>query len=239
MAVKLQRDYNNLGVISAGSALFVYNDTLGKFEILVPTRTIPAGPGAPETIENALLTVSVNGQVEGKSSVQQKEYTINWNRDNIRRLNKYKGKQIRFLEVYGEEFTGAMFNGTISFSNSELSDNTLMEGSIYLTVTEDLGLVDDVRDIIVKTAVINTPLPEITLVGTGNVVINLDTTPNATVTATSESTSIATATLGTGENAGKLTVTGVAQGHTIIDLKATATGEAESHKTFMVDVLSE
>lgn len=46
MAVKLQRDYNSLGVISAGSALFVYNDTLGKFELLVPTRTIPAGPGA-------------------------------------------------------------------------------------------------------------------------------------------------------------------------------------------------
>lgn len=237
MAVRLERDYNNLGVISAGSALYVYNDTLNKFEILVPTRTLPAGAGAPETIENALLTVSINGQVEGKSSVQQKEYTINWNRDNIRRLDKYKGKTVRFLEVYGEEFIGGLFNGTISYSNSEISDNNLMEASIYLTVTEDLGYVDDVRDIIVPTAVVNSPLPKITLVGTDSVSITLDTTPNATVTATSESTTIATATMGTGDNANKLTVTGVAKGKTIIDLKTTATGEAESHRTFMVNVL--
>lgn len=137
--------------------------------------------------------------------------------------------------MYGEEFTGSLFNGTISFSNSEFSDNTIMEGSIYLTVNEDLGYVDDVRDIIVKTAVITTPLPKTTIVGTEKIEMSIETSPNATVTATSEAPTIATATI----TNGKLSVTGVAEGHTIIDLKASAEGEAESHKTFMVDVLPE
>ena len=231
--IKLERDYNSVGIISAGAGIYVFDDTLSKFVLLVPTSDMPAGAGAPDTIDNPLLTVSRNGQVEGKQTFTQKEFTINWNRDNIRRLNKYVGKQLKFLERDGMEFTGSMYNGTLSFDKDAYSDNAIMQGKIYITVTEDLGFVDDIRDLYTLTAIITSPLPAITIEGTNSVKIQVETSVGATVTAKSESDTIATASLSENE----LTVTGVAKGNTIIALTCSATGEATSERTFMVTVV--
>lgn len=234
MAIVLDRDYNSTGIISAGSGLYVYNDTLNKYELLIPTRDYPAGPGAPDTIDNALLTVSKNGQVEGKQTVTQKEYTINFNRDAIRRLNQFKGKQCKFLQRFGMDYTGSLFTGTLTFSEDAGADNALMDGKIYITVNEDLGYVDDIRDIYCLTAIITTPLPDVNLVGTGSIEMNIEGSPKATFTVKSETPTVATATL----TSGKLTVTGVAEGTCIIELTASATGEATSHRTMLVKVES-
>ena len=231
--IKLERDYNSVGVISAGAGIYVFDDTLSKFVLLVPTSDMPAGAGAPDTIDNPLLTVSRNGQVEGKQTFAQKEFTINWNRDNIRRLNKYVGRQLKFLERDGMEFTGSMYNGTLSFDKDAFSDNAIMQGKIYITVTEDLGFVDDMRDLYAHTAIITSPLPEIKIEGTNSVKLQIETSVGAIVTAKSESDTVATATLSDGE----LTITGVAEGNTIIALTCSATGEATSERTIMVSVV--
>ena len=193
---------------------------------------MPAGPGAPDTIDNPVLTTNYIGQIEGKQTLEQKEYTINWQRDNIRRLNKFAGKTCTFMEIDGNEFTGRKFNGTLSFDKDAFSDNEAMEGKVWITVTDDLGYVDDVRDLYAETAIITTPLPNVNLVGTGNAVIALSTSPSATVTATSEATSIATVSY----SAGKLTITGVAAGNTIVKLVCSATNEAPSERTIVVTV---
>ena len=235
--IRLDRDYASVGIISAGSGLYVWEDTLSKFILLVPTSDMPAGAGAPDTIENPILTVSKNGQVEGKQTIEQKEYTYNWNRDNNRRLEKYVGKQVEFLERDGMEFTGNRFIGTIAFDKDAFADNELMNGKLYVTVNEDLGYVDDIRDLIAQTAIITSPLPTINITGTNSVTIALKSSANATITATSETSSVATASMGTGADANKLTVTGVANGYAIVKLTASATGEASSERTFMVNVL--
>ena len=234
--IKLDRDYSSVGIISAGSGLYVLDNVLNKYVLLVPTSDMPAGAGAPDTIDNPLLTVSVNGQVEGKQSVQQKEYTYNWNRDNNRRLAKYAGSMQSFLERDGMEFTGNLFNGTLTYAKDAFADNELMAGKMYVTVNEDTGYADDIRDISAPTAIITSALPAITLTGTNSVVIPLATSEGATVTATSESTSVATASMGTGDNANKLTITGVATGNTIVKLVCSATNEGSSERTIMVTV---
>lgn len=232
--IKLDRDYNSVGIISAGSGLYVYDDALKKFVFLIATSDMPAGAGAPDTIENPLLSVSRNGQVEGKQTVDQKEFTFNWNRDNLRRLEKYAGKPLRFLERDGMEFTGSMYNGTLSFDKDAYADNAIMQGKFWVTVTEDLGFVDDIRDIYALTAVITSPLPAITIEGTNNVKLSLATSPKATITVKSETTSVCTATITNNE----LTVTGVAEGHAIVALTCSAEGEASSERTFMVTVVN-
>lgn len=232
--IKLDRDYNSTGVISAGAGLYVYDDTLKKFILLIPTSDMPAGAGAPDTIENPLLTVSRNGQVEGKQTVDQKEFTFNWNRDNIRRLNKYAGRQLQFLERDGMEYTGNMYNGTLSFDKDAYSDNAIMQGKMWITVNDDLGFVDDIRDLYALTAVITSPLPAITISGTNSVKMTLSTSPNATISAKSEADSVCTAQI-TGN---ELTVTGVADGNTIVELTCSAEGEAPSVRTFMVQVVA-
>lgn len=231
--IKLDRDYASAGVISAGAMLAVLDDTLKKYVILVPTTDMPAGPGAPETIDNPILTTSYIGQVEGKQTLEQKEYTINWHRDNIRHLNKYAGKPCSFMEIDGTEWTGRKFNGTMTFDKDAFSDNAIMQGKMWITVTEDLGFVDDARDLYANTAIILTPLPQVNIVGTGTHKISLSTSPGATVTAVSETTGVATATVADNE----LTITGVKEGNAIVKLTCSATGEASSERTILVQVL--
>lgn len=235
MAIKLKRDYDSKGIISAGAMICVYDDTLAKYILLVPTTDMPAGPGAPDTIDNPILTTSYIGQVEGKQTLEQKEYTINWSRDNIRRLNKYSGKPLSFLEIDGQEYTGRKFNGTLTFDKDSYSDNAIMPGKVWITVTEDLGYVDDVRDIYAETAIITSPLPEQVISGTATATVSLKTSASATVTATSEATSVATATINV--TTGNLEITGVAAGHTIVKLVCSATGEASSERTILVTVI--
>jgi hypothetical protein len=235
--IKLDRDYQSTGVISAGSGIYVLDTTLNKYVLLVPTSDMPAGAGAPDTIDNPLLTVSRNGQVEGKQTVQQKEYTYNWNRDNNRRLAKYAGTQQSFLERDGMEYTGNLFNGTLTYDKDAFADNELMAGKLYITVNEDTGYDDDIRDIIAPTAIITNALPSVTIKGTGTASIVLKTSEGATVTPTSESTSVATVAMGTGDNANKLTITGVAVGTTIVKLVCSATNEGSSERTIMVKVV--
>lgn len=231
--IKLDRDYASVGIISAGSGLYVYDDTLSKYVLLVPTSDMPAGPGAPDTIDNPLLTVSRNGQVEGKQTMTQKEYTYNWNRDNNRRLDKYAGKQIKLLERDGMEYTGWKYIGTFTYDKDAFADNEIMNGKIYVTINEDRGYAYDVRGEIAKTAIITSPLPEVTLEVEGTLSMVVEASEGATVTVESEASTIATATI----NNGTLTVTGVAQGETIILVKANATGEGESIRSFMVNVV--
>ena len=56
--IKLDRDYQSVGIISAGSGIYAYDDTLTKYILLCPTSDMPAGAGAPDTIDNPILTVS-------------------------------------------------------------------------------------------------------------------------------------------------------------------------------------
>ena len=231
--IKLDRDYDSKGVISAGAGIYVYDDAISKFVLLIPTTDMPAGAGAPETIDNPVLTTSVIGQVEGKQTIEQKEYTINWNRDNIRRLSKFAGRQCMFLERDGMEYTGSKFNGTLSFGKDAFSDNAIMQGKVWITVNEDLGFVDDIRDIYALTSVITSPLPETTVEASGTAKIALSTSEGATVVATSEAESVATANV----SGNVLTITGVAEGYTIIKLTCSATGEGTSERTLMVNVV--
>lgn len=229
--IQLDRNYSSTGIISAGSGIYVKDETLKKFVLLVPTSDMPGG-SAPETIENPLLTVSVNGQVEGKQSMEQKPFTFNWNRDNIRRLQAFAGKEVELLERDGMEYTGHLYNGTIAFDKADISDNAIMNGNMWITVTEDKGLVDDVRDIIAKTAIVASPLSNLVIKGTNNVQMAVEGSANATITCKSETTGVATANY----SEGILTVTGVTAGNTIVEVTASATGEASSKRTFLVTV---
>lgn len=44
--IRLDRDYASVGIISAGSGIYVFDDTLNKYVLLIPTSDMPAGAGA-------------------------------------------------------------------------------------------------------------------------------------------------------------------------------------------------
>ena len=123
----------------------------------------------------------------------------------------------------------------MKFGRSALSVDGIVQGQMFITVNSAEELpIDDVRDIIKKTAVITTPLPDVTITGTNSIEIAIETSEKATVTATSASTSIATVNYSNG----KLTITGVAAGYTMINLVTSADGEAPSYRSIAVEVVA-
>ena len=232
--IKLDRTYTDQGIISAGSGLYVYDSNDSKFHLLIPTTDLPATKGAPDTVEKTVLTDSSVTEVEGLQSNDQKEYTYNYHRDNIRALKKYAGKVQTFLERNGMDFTGEKFTGTLSMGRDAVSVNGILQGKFFITVNSSEEYpVDDVRDLIEKTAIIYTPLPSIEIVGTAKQVLDLEVSEGATVAAKAEGTGVCTVSA----EGNKLTITGVAAGHDIIELTCSAEGEATSTRTIMVTVV--
>lgn len=234
MAISLDRTYTDKGVISAGSAIYVYDSNDSKFKLLIPTTDLPATKGAPDTIEKTVLTDSSVTQIEGLQTNDQKEYTYNYHRDNIRALKKYSGGVHTFLERNGMDMTGEKFTGTLSMGRDAVAVNGVMQGKFYITVNSaEEEPIDDIRDLIEQTAIIVTPLSPIEISGTSNIIIDLETSEGATVAAVAEGTGIITVQISNN----KLTITGVKKGNDIVKLTCSKTGEATSERTIAVSVV--
>ena len=236
----MRREYTDKGLLSKDSALYVYDDTLNKYVLLIPVADMPETKGAPATVDKTVLTDHSIKEVEGLQTNDQKTYTFNYHRDNINRVKSFAGKELQLLEV-NPDYTGERYTGTIKLARNSVEVNGIVQGSMYVTVNDaDEFPIEDVRELVADTAILTTPLNDVTLATTtGTATITLSALPStATFTATSSATSICTVAMGTGENANKLTVTGVAAGYAKITIVTSATNEASSTRTFLVEVPS-
>lgn len=230
----MERIYTDKGFISKFSTLNVLgNDS--KFSLLLPVSEMPETRTAPDQVDKSVLSDGGYTYAEGLQGSDTKQYTFNYHRDNVRALKKVKGKELTFLERNPDN-TGERYKGTLTYSRNSLSVNGIVQGTIYITVSSaDEDAIDDVRDLMKPTAIITTPLNDVVVDKEGTYEVQLETSPTATVTATSSSASIATATIA----ANKLTITGVAKGFAMVELTVTATGEATSYRTIAVEVTGE
>lgn len=230
----MERVYTDKGFISKHSTLNVLgNDS--KFSLLLPVSEMPETRTAPDQVDKTVLSDGGYTYAEGLQGSDTKQYTFNYHRDNVRALKKVKGKELTFLERNPDN-TGERYKGTLTYSRNSLAVNGIVQGTIYITVSSaDEDAIDDVRDLMKPTAIITTPLNDVVVDKEGTYEIQLETSPNATVTATSSSASIATASIASN----KLTITGVAKGFAMVELTVSATGEATSYRTIAVEVTGE
>lgn len=229
----MARYYTDNGFITKGMSLNVLGDD-GKFSMLIPVSEMPETASAPSTQQKTVLSDGKHTYANGLQSSEQKTYAFNYHRDNIEVLKQYANKPLTFLERNPDN-TGEKFKGTLTFGRNSASVDSLLQGQIFITVSEAEEFpIKDVRDIVKPTAVITSPLSDIELVGTESNVMVIETSPSATVSATSSSNSVASASY----TAGKLTITGVATGNCFITLVTSATGEASSTRTIAVTVKS-
>lgn len=230
----MERVYTDKGFISKFSTLNVLgNDS--KFSLLLPVSEMPETRTAPDQVDKTVLSDGGYTYAEGLQGTDTKQYTFNYHRDNVRALKKVKGKELTFLERNPDN-TGERYKGTLTYSRNSLAINGIVQGTIYITVSSaDEDAIDDVRDLVKPTAIITTPLNDVVVDKEGTYEVQLETSPSATVTATSSSATIATATIA----ANKLTITGVAKGFAMVELAVSATGEATSYRTIAVEVTGE
>lgn len=216
-----------------GSCLCYKNES-GKFSVLVLTETVPAFASTPEAIEAKYTTSDTTTKIEGMKTLEDKEFEFFVHRDSINRLEKLKGKELELLRV-NADLTGERVNGTLSYTMSDSQNGEAQKGNIKITPTDYIGYVENVLPLVQATVTFKTPidwkceLDKTDGTYTKDIELNF---AEGTFTATVKDSTIATAAV----SDNRLTITGKAEGSTIVTLKASCEGYASWETTILVIV---
>lgn len=215
-----------------GSALLMKKAN-GKYSILLPVTGTGENGSTPAQLDKTAIGNRQATSVEGRQENPQKTIPFFTHRDNINVLEAIKGETHDFLRLL-PDFTGFKYSGQVSYMANNTDVGSLEQGQITITPTTSDEYVENCYDLVEDTAVFTNAIDEvIEIEGTGSKEIALTTEPaDATITATSETPATATATI----SSGTLTITGVANGSTIVTLEASKTGYASFKRSILVIV---
>lgn len=217
-----------------GSALLMKKAN-GKYSVLLPVEGTGENGSTPSQLDKTAIGNKQATSVEGRTENPQKQLPFFAHRDNINILEEIKGENHDFLRLL-PDFTGFKYSGTINYMLNNTDVGGLEQGQLTITPTSSDEYVENCFDLVEDTVIFNGSIDGVVEIeGTGTKVINIATTPaDATITATVEEggSSYATATY---QN-GKLTITGVSKGSTIVTITATKTDFATFKRTVFVIV---
>lgn len=215
-----------------GSALLMKKAN-GKYSILLPVTGTGENGATPAQLDKTAIGNKQATSVEGRQENPQKTVPFFTHRDNINVLEAIKGETHDFLRLL-PDFTGFKYSGQVSYMANNTDVGSLEQGQITITPTTSDEYVENCYDLVEDTVVFTSAIDEvIEITGTGIKEISLTTDPaDASITATSEATGTATASI----SSGKLTITGVANGSTIVTLEATKSGYASFKRSILVIV---
>jgi carbon monoxide dehydrogenase subunit G len=225
---------DNRAQTDIGAALFAKRGGETKYSFYLALTNIPATGAANETVDTTVTTARQNTSVAGRSNPGQKECTFMAHRDNYEKLKEDYRKKIDFLQV-NPDGTGFKFQGEVTFYQDEVSVGSNLTGKLVITVTNSEELpINNVVDLIQDTATFESAIPalvKIAAAGESKVTVEVDPV-DATVTAKSDTESVATANL-----ADKvLTISGVAKGSAIVTLEAKGSDVATGKTHILVIV---
>lgn len=217
-----------------GAAIFAKRAGQSKYSLWLPVTNIPATGSAPEQVETTVTTSRKKTYTYGRQDNAQKECTFMAHRNNFKILKNDYNKQLDFLQV-NPDGTGWKFQGFVSFYQDEVSVGNNLTGKAVITVSSSEELpIDNVSDIIQDTAIFTSAVPsdvEISATGTYSFAVVTDPA-GATLTATSDATSVATVAV----SSGTVTISGVAAGTALIKIVAASTGVTNGETYILVNV---
>ena len=215
-----------------GSALLMKKAN-GKYSILLPVTGTGENGATPAQLDKTAIGNRQSTSVEGRQENPQKTIPFFTHRDNINVLEAIKGETHDFLRLL-PDFTGFKYSGQVSYMANNTDVGSLEQGQMTITPTTSDEFVENCYDLVEDTVVFTSAIDEVVEIeGKGSKEIALTTDPaDATITATSETTATATATI----SSGKLTITGVANGSTIVTLEASKNGYASFKRSILVIV---
>lgn len=216
-----------------GSALLVKKAN-GKYSLFLPVEGTGENGSTPAQLDKTAIGNPQATSVEGRTENPQKTLPFYLHRDNINVIEEAKGKTLDFLRLL-PDFTGFKYSGTVSYMANNTDVGGLEQGQLTITPTSKDEYVEDCFDLVEDTVVFTSAIDEIVNIsGTGTYSFNVTTNPaDATVSVTSATTGVATATKG--EN-GEITITGVANGSSIVTIEASKSGYASFKRSVLVIV---
>lgn len=226
-------------VSDIGAALFIQNDTTGRFDMLANVLGLPATGGAPAMLDTTVTTSRQERQMPGRLAAATYEVTMHLTVGNVVKLKKIVNTNKKFIALYPNG-VGFDFSGIISAWVGEASLGSVVTIETNIAVQSSNAFVEEnVLDLIDPpcyfTSVIPAaPVPSIAIGDSFDLAMST-TPPTATVTAVSSAPSVATATV----TAGTLKVTGVAAGTVTIVLTAKAAGYSDWLEAFNLVVTAD
>lgn len=217
-----------------GAAIFVKRAGQSKYSLWLPVTNIPATGSAPDQVETTVTTSRKKTYTFGRQDNPQKECTFMAHRNNFKILKGDYNKQLDFLQI-NPDGTGWKFQGFVSFYQDEVSVGSNLTGKAVITVSSSEELpVDNISDLIQDTAIFVSAVPsDVEITGTGTYVFDVVTDPaGATLTATSDATSVATVAISNGT----VTITGVATGSALVKITAASSGVTNGETYILVTV---
>lgn len=203
----------------------------GKYSTFLPVTNTGELGSAPEQIEKTAIGNMAKSYIQGRKDSPQQTLTFYVHRDNLRILKAVKGKVVDFLRVF-PDFSGVKYSGQVDFKYNDTSLNSAEQGEISVTITIPEEAIDDCYDMIEDTVVYTSDIPEVIEISkTGTYTVNVVTNPaDATISVVSETTGVATA-----DASGKaVTITGVAEGSSVVEITATKEGFQSWKRTILV-----
>lgn len=231
-------DDTKRGFTGEGGQLNIWDDTLSKYVLFLPLETLPSVVGSYNTVDHDVTTSSSIGKIKGKMTIENKEVTFLWHRDNLIRLNQNLGKQCKFLVSY-RDGTGWKFTAEYTYKPDDASASEKTTGTLTFIPSEvdDVATLD-VTDMLARTCFITSLIDgEINLaVGeskTYSLTANVD---GVSYSATSSATSVTVPETVTGES---ITITSgnTANKSAYVTLKAIKDGMNSWATTILVNVV--
>lgn len=216
-----------------GSALFT-KKTNGKYSFFLPLTNLGELGATPEQIEKTVIGNMAKTYIQGRKDNPQQTMTFYVHRDNMNIVKEVDGETLDFIRIF-PDFSAISYSGKVGYKVNDNSLDAAEQGEISITISTDLTYVDNAYALIEDTAMFVTDIPSVVGVeGTGTKVINITTNPaDATVAVTGAgTTSVATAVY----SEGKVTITGVATGSSVVEITASKTGYNSFKRTIMIIV---
>lgn len=142
-----------------GAALLVKLQTETKYSLLIASETIPAVFGTPSSFEFDLLNSRSLGRVAGKSSVDDKDVEFLLHRDNIYRLEQFRGKVLDFL-YFTPDCMAWHFVGQIRVRPNDAGADVLRGTYTVVPMSVDDKPILDARDLIRETVLFSDVVPD-------------------------------------------------------------------------------
>lgn len=221
-----------------GTAFCIMKPNETKYHIVAAVESMPAVFGSPENITFSSTTNMAVTNVQGKNTTENVTVNIPYNLDNIELMDEIVGTKCKFAYIDLEDFSGQEFVATPSYHMAEVGTTSIKTIVLDLTVEDAKAkITQDLYDLFQDTISFESTIPgNIVLEGTGKAEFIIATTPtSANITAESSATGVATASF----TSGKLTITGVKAGSTIVTIKAVDSTNAYASNSRRIKVIVE
>ena len=221
-----------------GTAFCIMKPNETKYHIVAAVESMPAVFGSPENITFSSTTNMAVTNVQGKNTTENVTVNIPYNLDNIALMDEIVKTKCKFAYIDLEDFSGQEFVATPSYHMAEVGTTSIKTIVLDLTVEDAKPkITDDLYDLFQDTISFESTIPgNIVLEGTGKAEFIISTTPtSANVNVESSATGVATASF----TGGKLTITGVKAGSTIVTIKAVDSTNAYASNSRRIKVIVE